>query len=563
MGLVLWVVPVLPLLAALLIIGGHRTEHTAGRVASGAIGMAAAASVATLISVGFGEPLLTATSGADGTGWGLATGRIGAVLTTMVTLVTLTVVTFARRYLLGDDRAPRFFALALLVSASTSVVATGSNIVVLAVGWIATGLAISAMVGHRSGWAPARNAARRTRISFLIGDSALVGAIGVIVWALGTDAVTDQALGLEPMRSMAAELQADTITLLGQTIGANAVVAVLLVITGAARSALLPLHRWLPTTLAAPTPVSAMLHAGVINGAGVLLVIFAPIFVSSRLAVILAFGLGVITAVVATAIMLVKSDVKGSLVWSTAGQMGFMVAQVAVGAFAAALFHVVGHAMYKAALFLGAGQSISHVAEHRFLPRRSAPFGPAIRWTTAGVISAGAMAGGLALFQPHLTDSGLIMVVFFGWFSGMAALNGWFRAMPLDLSTGLPIGALGTAVGVGGYVGGLTLFEKFIASTVPFESPLAIGPATLATTIALIALAALLLRLGSGERLEDVRHRVYVALLAESTPDLTRSVTTGAGLRAADNHRLEQNQPTQSAAWQSSHIRIFNEGTHS
>jgi NADH:ubiquinone oxidoreductase subunit 5 (subunit L)/multisubunit Na+/H+ antiporter MnhA subunit len=73
----------------------------------------------------------------------------------------------------------------------------------------------------------------------------------------------------------------------------------------------------------------------------------------------LAFAVGAVTALFGTAVMLVRTDVKGALVWSTSGQMGFMVVQLGVGAFAAALFHVVGHALYKAALFLGAGDAIS------------------------------------------------------------------------------------------------------------------------------------------------------------------------------------------------------------
>ena len=122
-----------------------------------------------------------------------------------------------------------------------------------------------------------------------------------------------------------------------------------------ARCAQGPFGPWLPGTVAAPTPVSALLHAGFVNGGGILLIRTGAIASSSAVAMVVAFAVAAATAVVATAIMAQRSDVKSELAYSTMGQMGFMVAECAVGAFGAGVVHLIGHALYKATLFLGSG----------------------------------------------------------------------------------------------------------------------------------------------------------------------------------------------------------------
>ena len=132
-------------------------------------------------------------------------------------------------------------------------------------------------------------------------------------------------------------------------------VALLVVVAALARCAQGPFGPWLPGTVAAPTPVSALLHAGFVNGGGILLIRTGAIASSSSVALVVAFAVAAATAVVATAIMAQRSDVKSELAYSTMGQMGFMVAECAVGAFGAGLVHLIGHALYKATLFLGSG----------------------------------------------------------------------------------------------------------------------------------------------------------------------------------------------------------------
>jgi len=445
----------------------------------------------------------------------LVASRPSAILLVLVGAVSVVVQSFARRSLEGDPRAPRFFALANALSAATMTVAIAANASLLVAAWLLTGIALAAMVGHHSGWAPADAASKGTLRAFLIGDVPLVLATIITIVMVGDlrlDAVDLGALSAERI-----DLGVGTISLLP-------VLAIALVIAGASRSALVPFHRWLPSTLSAPTPVSAMLHAGVVNGAGVLLIRFAPVYATSTIAMSIAFILGLVTAVWATAVMLIRSDVKGGLVYSTAGQMGFMTLQLAVGAFAAALFHIVGHAMYKAAMFLGAGGSVTATAKHRHLPHGTSTMSTPVRLGLAAVVPAAAMALAFTVIDTHLTAASTILVVLFGWMSAATALNGWLVAPPWSGASSVAAGAGASFVAVFGYIGGLTLFETFIADAVPYEVPAAVGPVWLAVALGVVALAAAILRFSNAEVIKQQRRYLYISLLGSGYHRVARPI---------------------------------------
>ncbi len=506
---VLVAVPAVPLVAALALIVLRSASAVAARVAIIASAVAFAAAAVTLIAVGVDGPMSVVATGDDGDAIvGLAADRVGAILITLTTLVGLIVQSFASRSLRGDLRARRFHVLALVLTASTTLVAIAATGTGFVVGWIATSVVLVALIGHRAPWPPAVAAQRRTGWSFLIGDSVLVVAMVVTLVLVGD-------IDLRAVGAGAAALDAEQIA------GVNAltVVATLLVLAGIARSALVPIHRWLPSTLAAPTPVSALLHAGVINGAGVLLIRFSPVFASSATAMAVAFAIGMLTALLATAVMLVRTDVKGGLVWSTAGQMGFMVMQLGVGAFAAALFHIVGHAMYKAAMFLGAGGAISaHQRQqqrpHLGLAARTTLTSWPIRLLIGLIVPLASFALALAIVDPHLTASATILIVVFGVLSVGRAANGWMGSTPFQVTTTIVTATIGILVGVFAYVGGITVFEHFVVDVVPYDVPAAVGPLWVAATLIGIAILVAVVTLTPGPRGQELRRRVYVWLVS-------------------------------------------------
>jgi len=139
----------------------------------------------------------------------------------------------------------------------------------------------------------------------------------------------------------------------------------LLIITAAIiQSAIYPFHRWLLSSMTAPTPASALMHAGFVNGSGILLALFSSVVITSG-TLTLIFIVGGLTAVIAQFTKLLQVNVKQKLACSTIAQMGFMIMQCGLGFFNAAVVHLILHGFYKAYLFLSSGEEISNNAPRK------------------------------------------------------------------------------------------------------------------------------------------------------------------------------------------------------
>jgi NAD(P)H-quinone oxidoreductase subunit 5 len=216
---------------------------------------------------------------------------------------------------------------------------------------------------------------------------------------------------------------------------------VLLAVTALLKCAQLPLHGWLIQVMEAPTPVSALLHAGVVNLGGFVLIRFAPLLAQAPMALALLAAVATLTVVLATLVMGTRISIKVALAWSTVAQMGFMLLQVALGLPAMALLHLVAHSLYKAHAFLGAGGVVQRRQALRLAPA-AAP--SAARWALAAlavpalVVGLGVAAGALATPAGALAGAvlGLALVplaaagrlgaagaVALGWFAGHAAAS--------------------------------------------------------------------------------------------------------------------------------------------
>ena len=518
---VLVAIPALPLLAAVVLRLADLAPRTAARLAIAASAAATLGALVLLISVGLDDPVDAVVTNSDGGAiFGLMADRVGAILLLLTSVVGLIVQSFASRSLLGDPRATRFHLLAAVLASATSLVAIAATSSGLVLAWVATSVTLVALLGHKAPWPPAVRSQRMTARSFLVGDVALLIGVVIAMIAIGD-------LDLRVIGSEAAALDAESVG----SVSVLTIVALLLVVAGIARSALVPLHAWLPSTLAAPTPVSALLHAGVINGAGVLLIRFSPVFGSSVSALALAFAVGVLTALFATAVMLVRTDVKGGLVWSTSGQMGFMVMQLGVGAFAAALFHIVGHALYKAAMFLGAGGAITghnRQTQRPHLGRDDAGIltSTAMRLLIGLVVPLAAFALVLWIIDPHLTAAATILIVVFGALSAGRAANGWLSATPFAAARSIATAVGGIVVATFAYVGGIALFESFIVDVVPYEVPAAVGPVWVAVVLGAIGAAVAIVALTPGPNGDSLRRQVYAWLVSTSTPVTMSSART-------------------------------------
>jgi len=270
---------------------------------------------------------------------GLQIDRLTVTLALLVALVGAVTFRFARRYLLGEPDHVRFLGWQASVIVSAMLLMLSGNLVLLWAAWTFTSLAIHKLLTHYGHRPEALPPARKKFVISRLGDIALVAVIGIVATTYGT---TD--LGTVITAAMAAP---DTL--------AVQAIAVLIVIAALTKSAQFPFHSWLPETMEAPTPVSALMHAGIINAGGALVLKFAPIVAASPAAVTLLVSVGVTTAILGMLSMWAQTNVKRTLAWSTVSQMGFMMIQLGLCVFPAAMLHIVGHGFYKAWNFLACG----------------------------------------------------------------------------------------------------------------------------------------------------------------------------------------------------------------
>ena len=480
----------LPALLALIgaLLAGHgpwSSQQTVVRVSLVAQRTLFAAAVVLAAVVFIDGPLSAATFQLD---------RLSAIVTVLTAGISLTVHAFSVRYMDGDAAARRYFRDIGLMSAAILFMVTAEDIVPLAIAWLAASVALASLVGHRRNWPAARASARRTLGFLLVGDVAFVAAAGLAVWAFGTSDVQQIAA--------AAAASADEPATIG--------VAVLLVVAAIAKSAQFPLHGWLPETMTAPTPVSALMHAGFVNAGGYLLARFADMFVAQPMLLLAVFFIGALTALIGSAAMLVQPDVKRALAYSTVGQMGFMVMQCGLGAFAAAIYHLVAHGLFKATLFLGAGSVIQDSHDLRNAPAARAAGGASLG-RLAMVIGAVAIGAGVALvvaLQSGVGQTSLLLATF-ALMAMVQALAIWTR-QPRAAGLGVAIAIGGTVLGFLLYVGGVAAFYALLADELP-APPVAVAPVY--WVVPVVFLAALVLSTVAVPRLAALRDRLYVRLL--------------------------------------------------
>ncbi len=401
--------------------------------------VSAAAAIVATIMVALNGPYSVTLNGGNGSPvFGLLANQLTVTLLVLVCVVGALVQSFAVRYLQADQVAKRFFAATNAVVASMAIVCTSATALVLVAAWVTAGLAFVAATGYRSDLPGVRASARLTLKMFTLGDTALVIAMILIWMQAGNVSLLHPAL-------------AASVT--GRLSKLSTVIALLVVIAALTRSAQGVLGRWMPGTVSAPTPVSALLHAGVVNGGGILLIRFSALSSNSVLAMSAAFAVAILTAIVATTIMSRKADVKGSLAFSTMGQMGFMLAECTVGAYIAALLHLIGHAMYKATMFFGSGSQIPRAGRAPAPPvkRVSTP----IRLAATVITAAGSLAV-MVIVPRVLSHHGEFIIMAFVAATVAAICWSWWGLCPATPRTIIfwTIGMLG-AGGLYGLVAGL------------------------------------------------------------------------------------------------------------
>ena len=347
----------LPLLApAILLVAAAISFRSPGQRPRLATGLAEAAALAAL-----GVTIATlAVLVAAGPGTSLALGAAGVELATRVDAVSVpmlllvafvgwVVVRYARTYMDGEPRQGAFTGWLCTALAMVLLLVQSGHLVPFVLAWAATSHALYRLLLFYPERPAAQRAASKKLTTARAGDAALLGAALLLAFGYRTG---DIAAILEAARSGTAPLAAS---------GA----AALLGLAALLKSAQFPTHGWLTEVMETPTPVSALLHAGVINAGGFLLIRFADVMllVPGVLAVLVMVG--GLTALFGGLVMLTQPAVKTSLAWSTVAQMGFMILQCGLALFPLALLHIIAHSLYKAHAFLYSGNTVEHVTAIR------------------------------------------------------------------------------------------------------------------------------------------------------------------------------------------------------
>jgi NADH-quinone oxidoreductase subunit L len=261
----------------------------------------------------------------------------------------------------------RFFAFIGLFAFGMYTLVVSDNLLTLFVGWEIMGLCSYLLIGFWFGKPSARNAAVKAFMTTRIGDVFMLLGISFLYYATGT--LSYREIFTEETLHVLATVPSGVFGL-----SAAGLIAILLFIGTIGKSAQFPLHVWLPDAMEGPTPVSAMIHAATMVSAGVYAVIrMLPLLSAGwheggplTTAMTFVAFIGAFTAIFAATIAVAQNDIKRVLAYSTISQLGFMIAAIGMGAYIAAVFHLITHAFFKALLFLGSG-SVIHGMEHGVL----------------------------------------------------------------------------------------------------------------------------------------------------------------------------------------------------
>jgi NADH-quinone oxidoreductase subunit L len=515
--MILVLVPALPLLASAILVlsEGRLSQRTIALIGVGAVVLSAL--IATAVAVAFltgEEQNITLTLwqwvriGSFAPTISLYLDPLSLVMMLIVTIIGSLILLYAAEFMAGDEGYNRFFAYMDLFVAAMLVLVLAGDLLALFVGWEGVGLCSYLLIGF---WYqdPANGlAARKAFIVTRIGDVGFMLALFLLFTQLHTlqiQTLLVQAPQIWPAGSLAPTLA-----------------AALLLAGAVGKSAQVPLQTWLPDAMAGPTPVSALIHAATMVTAGVYLIARTHTLFLLAPVVLAAVGvIGTITLLVSAFAALNQSDIKRILAYSTVSQIGYMFLALGVGAWGAAIFHLMAHAFFKALLFLAAGAITMrlHHEQNIFRMGGLATRLPLAFWSfligsaslaalpliTAGfyskeaILSAAWAQGGAArllwlggivtAFVTALYIFRAVFVVFFGPAkTEVSGSYGWRVALPLTVLSVLAL--CGGLVETPPALGGTEIFSRLLAPV--------FGPVPPPGPVALILIASAISLLGIG-----------------------------------------------------------------
>ncbi len=423
-----------PLLASgLIVLLGATLGEKSSSLGVSALALSTFAALASLYHVVQSEPLLLTFSVLlpRPLAYTVLIDRLAAVMMVLITGVSLVIHVYSQRYMQGDQGYVRFFSLLSLLTFVLLTLVTSGHLVWFFLAWHTVTWLLATFISFNRASAAARQAGRTTLLIQGFGDIALLLAIVALYAAFGTLDLTTLFHALDAMPSRPTLWTGTRFELDAITTG-----TLLMVFAIMTKSAQFPFHIWLPGTIEAPTPVSAMLHAGIVNAGGFLVNRLAPLFGQAPTTLYILFVVGALTALIGASTMLTQSSIKRTLAYSTMGQMGYMVMECGLGAFALAIFHLCAHGLFKATLFLNSGDHIHKArAEYKLPESRRVGDTPAFSFVPWGTGLAITLVLPLLIL---LMDHGLVHIslfesqstmifLFFAWVTSAQAIFSLYR----------------------------------------------------------------------------------------------------------------------------------------
>lgn len=314
---------------------------------------------------------------------------VESLMLLLVSFLGWVIVSYSRAYMAGDPRETSYVANLMLTLASVSLLVVTNSLVLFLAAWILTSFSLHGLLTLYPNRQAAVIAAHKKFLASRLGDLTLLCAVVLLGLKTGSLEIDEIARQISRPQLVSTSIH---------------VAATLLAISAIIKCAQLPLHGWLIQVMEAPTPVSALLHAGVVNLGGFMLIRLAPVINTTRTAQELLVGIGCLTAMISSLVMTTRISVKVNLAWSTCAQMGFMLMECGLGLYGLAFLHLLAHSLYKAHAFLGSGDTVNQAKLTRMIyPHPKASFSSllisgisglllaflaAVLWRTAGLSGA-------------------------------------------------------------------------------------------------------------------------------------------------------------------------------
>lgn len=349
--------------------------------------------------------------------------RLTSILLLLSTSLFAVVCRFAKRYMAGDPGQARFTLWLCLTGSCVFTLVLSQNLLVFVLAWCGTSLSLHQLLQFYKDRPGALLAARKKFLISRLGDAALIASL-ILTW------LEFKTWNFSEMFAAAARLQENPSVNLSWVAG-------LLVFAALLKSAQFPFHSWLPDTMETPTPVSALMHAGVINAGGILVLRLSPLISYSKPAMLILCAAGAFTALFASTVMLTQASVKRCLAFSTVAQMGFMMLECGLGAFHLALLHIVAHSLYKAHAFLSSGSVVFAGRRQDRLPGAISPLAAGVGLLAAGGITIfiSSLFGVSALHQPVLSGIFVLALAQMLWLNWTTLEQ--VRQIPVSLLAGI------------------------------------------------------------------------------------------------------------------------------